>query len=210
MTESRSKIASPYMEWSKTCSQARFSLATSGVANVSMEEFPVRIEELEITGGAGYGYQELQERLAAKAGVSVECVVQSNGTSMANFLAMAGCLEPGDEVLVEQPTYELLLSAAQFLGGRVRRFSRRFEDGFRLDPEEVRRRVTPATRLIVLTNLHNPSGLLMDEGVLREIGEIAQSVGARVLVDEVYLDMAFSRRPSTAFHLGPHFVVIIA
>jgi aspartate/methionine/tyrosine aminotransferase len=207
MTESRSKIASPYMEWSKTCSQARFSLATSGVANVSMEEFPVRIEELEITGGAGYGYQELQERLAAKAGVPVECVVQSNGTSMANFLAMAGCLEPGDEVLVEQPTYELLLSAAQFLGGRMRRVSRRFEDGFRVDPEEVRRQVTPATRLIVLTNLHNPSGLLMDEGVLREIGEIAQSVGARVLVDEVYLDMAFSRRPSTAFRLGQHFVV---
>ena len=207
MNESRSNIASPYMEWSKTRSQARFSLATSGVANVSMDEFPVRLEDLEITGGAGYGYEELQERLAAKAGVPVECVVQSNGTSMANFLAMAGCLDPGDEVLVEQPTYQLLLSAARFLGARVRRFSRRFEDGFRVDPEEVRRQITPTTRLIVVTNLHNPSGLLMDEAVLGEIGEIAQGVGARVLMDEVYLDIAFSRRPSTAFHLGPHFVV---
>ena len=90
---------------------------------------------------------------------------------------------------------------------RVQRFARRFEDGFQLDPAEVRRNVTPATRLIVLTNLHNPTGVLIGNDVLRDIGEIAREVGARVLVDEVYLDAAFSPAPQTSFHLGPHFVV---
>ena len=126
---------------------------------------------------------------------------------MANFLAMTACFEPGDEVLIEQPTYELLLNVARFLGAQVRRFARRFEDGFQLDPAEVRRNVTPATRLIVLTNLHNPTGVLSGDEVLREIGEIAREVGARVLVDEVYLDAAFSLAPQTSFHLGPQFVV---
>lgn len=200
-------LASPYMEWAKTCSNARFNLATSGVDSVPMSDFPVRVEQLEITGPAGYGYEELLKRLAAKSGVPVDCVVQANGTSMANFLAMSGCVDPGDEVLVEHPTYELLLNAARFLGARVRRFSRRFEDGFQLDPAEVRRNLTPATRLIVVTNLHNPTGVLSGDAVLREIGEIAREAGARVLVDEVYLDAAFSLAPQTSFRLGPQFVV---
>jgi aspartate/methionine/tyrosine aminotransferase len=208
MSESRRVKTSPYMEWAKTCSHARFNLATSGVVSVPLSEFPaLRIEDLEITGGAGYGYEELQKRLAAKAAVPVECVVQADGTSMANFLAMAACIQPGDEVLIEYPAYELLLSAAGFLDARVRRFSRRFEDGFQIDLAEVGRNVSPATRLIVLTNLHNPGGVLIEDETLREVGEIARRVGARVLMDEVYLDMAFSRRPQTAFRLGPQFVV---
>ena len=114
MSQLRSTMASPYMEWAKTRSHARFNLATSGVASVPMSEFPVHIEELEITGPAGYGYLELRKRLAAKAGVPVECVVQADGTSMANFLAMTACFEPGGEVLIEHPTYELLLNVARF------------------------------------------------------------------------------------------------
>ena len=77
---------------------------------------------------------------------------------MANHLAMAATIEPGDEVLVEHPTYELLVSVLQYLGARVRYFERRMEDGFCLDPAEVERQITPRTRLIVITNLHNPSG----------------------------------------------------
>jgi aspartate/methionine/tyrosine aminotransferase len=207
MTESRCAIGSPYMEWAKTCSAARFNLATSGVTSVPMSEFPLRIDEIEITGQAGYGYDELRKRLAAKAGVPVECIAQANGTSMANFLAMSACLEPGNEVLIEHPTYELLLNVARFLGARVRRFARRFEDGFRVDPEEMRRKVTPATRLIVLTNLHNPTGVLINDDTLREIGEIARESGAPVLVDEVYLDAAFSLAPQTSFHHGSQFIV---
>jgi hypothetical protein len=59
----------------------------------------------------------------------------------------------------------------------------------------------------VITNLHNPSGALSEAPVLREIGDIALRVGARVLVDEVYLDAAFDRAPASAFHLGPEFVI---
>jgi len=126
---------------------------------------------------------------------------------MANHLALAATVEPGDEVLIEEPTYELLLSTARYLGAAVRRFSRRFEHDFRVDPREVERRMTPRTRLVVLTNMHNPSGALIDTETLRVVGEIARSYGAWVLVDEVYLEALFDQPVRSAFHLGNNFLV---
>jgi len=201
MPELRSTIRSPYMEFAKLHSHARYSLATSGVMNYPLADLPVSLADLEVSGPSYYGYEALLERLAAKCRTRPECVVHATGTSMANHLAMAASLEPGDKVLIEQPTYELLVTTAQYLGAEVRRFQRRFEQDFRLDPEEVERQITPRTRLIVVTNLHNPSGALVDETTLARVGEIAAGVGARVLVDEVYLEADFARRTSSAFHL---------
>jgi aspartate/methionine/tyrosine aminotransferase len=162
---------------------------------------------LELTSQSFYGYEPLQKALAEKCGVMPGCVVAATGTSMANHLAMAALLEPGDEVLIEHPTYELLLSVARYLGADVKRFARPFEKGFRIDPEEVERQVTSRTRLIVLTNLHNPTSALTDDETLKQLGEIARRAGARILVDEVYLDAVFERARRSAFHLGEEFIV---
>jgi len=196
---------SSYMEWAKTCSTARFNLATSGLTNVLLSEFPVQLEELEITGG-GYGFAPLLERIAAHTGATVQNIVTSEGTSMANHLAMAALLEPGDEVVVEEPTYGLLLDVAQYLGARVRRCQRPFENNFAISLPSMEEAITPATRLVILTNLHNPTGALIPTETLRAVGELAQKVGARVLVDEVYLEMLFANA-SSAFLLGETFLV---
>jgi aspartate/methionine/tyrosine aminotransferase len=58
-----------------------------------------------------------------------------------------------------------------------------------------------------LTNLHNPSAVLINDDVLRSVGEIARRIGARVLVDEVYIETLFETQPRTSFHLGSEFVV---
>jgi aspartate/methionine/tyrosine aminotransferase len=188
---------SRYMEWAKTCSRARFNLATSGLTSVLLSEFPLRLEELEITGG-GYGYAPLLERIARHTGAPVECIVTAEGTSMANHLAMAALLAPGDEVVIEQPTYGLLLDVVHYLGARVKRIARTFENNFDLALPEMEEAITPATRLVVLTNLHNPSGALLSRDALRAIGDLARRVGARVLVDEVYLEMLFDGTPWTS------------
>jgi histidinol-phosphate/aromatic aminotransferase/cobyric acid decarboxylase-like protein len=134
-------------------------------------------------GRAGdYGYPPFNKRWPRTTGVAPENVVTAAGTSMANMLAMAAILEPGDEVLVEQPTYELLLAALGYLQAEIRRFPRRVETGFALDPAEIDRAITPRTRLIVITNLHNPSSAFTGQETLRAVGAIARSVGARVLV----------------------------
>src|SRR6266446_10019066 len=198
---------SDYMHWSKTRSRARFNLATSGVASFSLRELPVDLKELEINGDNSYGYAPLQEAIAVHHGVDPECVVESAGTSMANHLAMAAIIEPGDEVLIEHPAYGPILDVAHYLEAKVKRFPRSEENGWAVDPGEIRRCVTPKTRLIVITNLHNPTSALTPESALREIGDIARSVGTFVLVDEVYLDAVYEETPRTSFHLGPEFVV---
>jgi aspartate/methionine/tyrosine aminotransferase len=110
-------------------------------------------------------------------------------------------------VLIERPAYEPLVALADYLGVTIRRFERSCDQGFRVEPDAVARAITPRTRLVVLTNLHNPSSVLCDEATLRAVGEIARSVGARVLCDEVYLDATFDDPPRSAIQLGPEFVV---
>lgn len=204
---SNREIRSTYLEWAKLHSSSKYNLATSGLDGFPLAKLPVRIEDLEISIGGSYGYPPLQERLARKNGVGTDCVVAANGTSMANHLAMAAVIRPGDEVLIEQPTYEPLLVVAEYLGANIRRFPRRFEDGFELDVREVERNMTARTRLVVVTNLHNPSGARTPDARLREIGKIAQERGAQVLVDEVYLDACLDPEARSAFHLGSNFIV---
>lgn len=191
-----------YMEWAKTRSHARFNLATSGLISVRLSEFPVRLEDLEITAAGAYGHGPLRERLARHNGVPEECVVAATGTSMANHLAMAAVLDPGDAVLIEEPVYGPLLDVAEYLGARIRRIPRRVETGFALEPAEIEKAITRETRLVVLSNLHNPSGALMPAATVRAMGEMAHRVGARVLVDEVYLDMLFDRDAPYCFPIG--------
>ena len=88
-------LESPYMNWAKRESAARYNLATSGVPNVLMKDFPFEKEDLELTYGE-YGYEPLIEAIAEKSGVKTENVVLSFGTSMANHLARAALIGPGD------------------------------------------------------------------------------------------------------------------
>jgi aspartate/methionine/tyrosine aminotransferase len=206
MSPQRREIRSSYIEWGKLRSEAKFNLARSDIRSFPLAKLPVKIEDLEISGPGGYGYEALQQRLATKCGVQVENVVAATGASMANHLALAALIEPGDEVLIEEPTYEPLLSVAQYLGAHIRRFPRRFDAGFQLDPREIERAMTPRTRVLALTNLHNPSGVRALDATLKLVGEIARSLGAHVLVDEVYLEACYDPGARSAFHLGPNFI----
>ena len=198
---------STYMQWAKKRPQVKYDLALSGILNLPFPELEAQIEDIDLNGDNSYGYPPLVEALAQHCDVPGESVVTiSGGTSMANHLAMAAAIEHGDEVLIEEPTYEPLLALAKYFGARIERFSRSFENGFRIDLDELERKASSATKLIVLTNLHNPSSTLIDEPTLRRIDEIAVNVGARVLVDEVYLEAMFENAPRSSVHLGPQFI----
>jgi len=207
MNRSTSEAASRYLAWAKLHSSARFNLASSGVLDYPLADLPVKIEDLELGGTGPYGYEPLMERLAAKVGAPKECVVYTFGTSMANFIALTALVHPGDDVLVERPTYDPLLTILEHIGASVSRFERRAEKGFKLGLGELERKLTPQTRLVVLCNLHNPSSAFIEEEAMRQVGEMAAKVGARVLVDEVYLESLFDEPWRSAFHLGGNFVI---
>lgn len=197
-------MQSQYMHWAKFKNPMRYALTMSEVPHFRMESLPIGIADLDLDGASHPRYAPLRDAIAHRYGVSADRVVAADGTSMANFLAMAALISPGDEVLAEQPAYEPLLGAVSFLGAKVTRFERNPADAFRLDPVRIAARMSSRTRLIVVTNLHNPSSALASEEDLRAVGALAASAGARVLVDEVYLDAVAGTR--SAVHLGPQFV----
>ena len=195
------------MHWAKTRPKVTYDLALSGILNLPFPEMGARLEDIDLNGDNSYGYRPLVEAIAAHRQVDPDSVVTiSGGTSMANHLAMAAAIEHGDEVLIEQPTYEPLLALAEYFGAEINRFPRSFENDFRVDVNQLAKQISSRTKLIVLTNLHNPSSTLIDEETLRRIGEMARDAGARVLVDEVYLEAMFESAPPSCVHLGPQFI----
>jgi aspartate/methionine/tyrosine aminotransferase len=122
------------------------------------------------------------DAIAAHAEVPRNEVIPTLGTSGALFLAYAAILSPGDEVLVETPGYEPLTRAAEGLGAIVRTFERHD----RVVPEQVAAKMTPKTRAIVVTTLHNPSGVNVSDAEILELAKVAEAQGAYVIVDEVY------------------------
>jgi aspartate/methionine/tyrosine aminotransferase len=92
----------------------------------------------------------------------------------------------------------------KFFRGSIKRLKRQADANFQLPPPEDF--VSAKTKLIILTNLHNPSSVVASEETLRHYGDVARSLHARVLVDEVYLECLYEKIP-TASKYGPEFVV---
>jgi aspartate/methionine/tyrosine aminotransferase len=195
---------SDYMYWAKNQAPVRYGLSSSEVPHFRLDRFPIAIADLEIDGASRYRYPPLRAAIARKMGVEPERVVMADGASMANMLALSALIAAGDEVLIEQPVYEPITAAALHCGARVRHFSRT-EPDFRIDPDAVAAALTPATKLIVLTNLHNPSSNRTGPEVLRAVAELAERHGARILVDEIFLDAAVPAL-ETAARLSDSFV----
>lgn len=206
MTPGRGAMQSDYMHWAKTQSKVRYSLSSSEVPHFRLDHLSLTIADLDLDGASHPRYAPLRQAIADRYGTGPENVVTANGTAMANFLVMAAMITPGDEVIFECPTYEPMMSAAAFLGAEIKRVGRREEDGFRLDIDQLSDLANDRTRLIALTNLHNPSGALTADEDLRAIGAIAERCGAYVLIDEVYLDSVAPPRSTSAL-LGPQFVI---
>jgi aspartate/methionine/tyrosine aminotransferase len=186
------------MEWAKTRAAAAFDLAGSNILACALDDLTGARAAVDLAGANDNGYRPLIEAIAARYGVSPDLVTTAGGTAGANFFVLAALLEPGDDILVERPGYDPLLGAARLLGARTIRFDRPFESGFGLDPDRVRHAMTPRTKVIVLTSPHNPSGVQADPAALEEIGRIAGSAGAHVVVDEVSKDVTDDRTPPAA------------
>ena len=195
---------SEYLAWVKTRKPGRYNLAGSGILPYTIGELEPRIEDIKLSGPGLYGYPPLQAAIAAHCDVREHCVVASSGTSMGNFLALAALVQPGDEVVVEEPVYDPLLAAVQFFRGSIKRLRRDPEANFQLpSPEDV---ISSRTRLVIITNFHNPTSAAVSEATLRHYGEVARSVNARILVDEVYLECMYEKFSSAARY-GDQFII---
>jgi aspartate/methionine/tyrosine aminotransferase len=199
-----------YLRWAKSLPAAEINLARSGIEHCPPSLLRLRARDLVVNLPVKYGYAPLKAAIATRYGVGVDRVFTvSGGTGFANWVACAAAMHgasAGAEALVERPTYEPLVKVPEALGFRVRRFDRRFADGFAIDLKHFASRLTAKTRLAVVSNLHNPSGARMDLDTLARMSRLLAKKGGVLLVDEVYLECMFRGHPDSCVHAGPNVV----
>jgi aminotransferase len=142
---------------------------------------------------SNYGTLELRvaisEHLARRYGVRYDPATEilvTVGASEAVDLALRATIDPGDEVILHEPSYVAYVPAVVFAGGIVRHVATRFEDDFALDPGAVAAAVTPRTKALFLGFPCNPTGAVLPEAVQDELARIAVANDLLVYSDEIY------------------------
>ena len=147
-------------------------------------------------GFTGYspspGFNPLRDRIAEEVsrtrGISVNgdnVVVTPGGKPIMFFLIMA-IIDPGDEVLYPNPGFPIYESMINFMGGVPVPMQLHESKGFNFDLTEVRKRITPRTKLMILNSPNNPCGSIISEADLEELADLAKSEDIVVLSDEIY------------------------
>jgi aspartate/methionine/tyrosine aminotransferase len=187
--------------------RVRYNLSESGVHPLSVREL---LSLAEVTADPlldvrlGYsqsnGTDSLRERIAALyPGATPDQVLVTNGSAEANYVAALRVIEPGDQVAMLLPNYLQLWGHVQNLGAQVRAFRLREERGWAPDPAEIRSAIGPGTKLVVVTNPHNPTGHILADAMRRAIIDRAAEVGAWLLADEVYMGAERDGRTTASF-----------
>ena len=141
---------------------------------------------------SNFGLMELRQAIADKLnrenGVDYKAseVLVTVGLSEAVFAVLATILEEGDEILVPDPVWLNYINVPNLLGATAVTYGLKEETGFQLDLEELRAKITPKTRAVVIVTPNNPTGGVLAEDMLKDLAEIAVSNDLMVISDEVY------------------------
>ena len=117
-------------------------------------------------------------------------ILVTAGATEALFSTLTALVHAGDEVLLFQPAYDSYLPAVQLSGGIPRFVTLRAPD-YRIDWDEVRRAVSPKTRVIILNSPHNPTGMMLERNDIAELERVLAMTGATIVADEVYEHIVF-------------------
>ncbi len=132
------------------------------------------------------------------SGVTVDDVYLGNGASELIAMSMNALLDAGDEVLIPSPDYPLYTAVVSLSGGTPVHYRCDEGSGWLPDIDDIRRRVTPNTKAIVVINPNNPTGALYPDDVLRDIVEIARQHQLVVFADEIYDKTLYDGHTHTA------------
>ena len=174
--------------------QVDYNLSESGVHPLSFTELTggdpaalARLANQELGYSQTNGTVALRERIAALyPGTTPDHILVTNGTAEANYVTIWSLLEADDEIVLMLPNYMQIWGLARGFRGQVKPFYLREKDAWSPDLDELRRAISPKTRLIAVCNPNNPTGAILSESARQAIVEAAASVGAWLLADEVY------------------------
>ena len=154
------------------------------------------------------GYRSLRTKLVsyyAAYGIDLspdEIIITSGGSEAVQFAYMA-CLNPGDEIIVTDPSYANYMAFAISCGAAIKAVKTSIDDGFRLPPiEKFEEQITPKTKAILICNPNNPTGYLYTKQEMRKIRDLVKKYDLYLFSAEVYREFIYTKAPYiSAFHL---------
>ena len=127
---------------------------------------------------SNFGMMELRQAIADK--------LKRENHIDAVFAVLAALLDEGDEILVPDPVWLNYINVPNLLGAKAVTYSLKEENGYQMDFGEIRAKITPRTRAVVIVTPNNPTGGVLEEDVLKELASIVQEHDLMVIADEIY------------------------
>ncbi|MBN2416388.1 aminotransferase class I/II-fold pyridoxal phosphate-dependent enzyme [bacterium] len=160
-----------------------------------------RLLDLRLGYGHTNGSPALRDAVSALyTGADRENILVTAGSIEANFIAVWSLLEPGDELVLMLPNYMQIWGAARAFGITVKPFYLREESGWQFDPDELRRALTPKTKMIAVCNPDNPTGAVMSSGNMDLIVRLARERDIWIYADEIYRGAELSGEETPSFY----------
>jgi len=195
------------LRWFEDLGPDHLHLSKSEVLGFRFSEFGRELPDLDLGVAVPKGTPELRSLIGAEHQTWPEQVLVCNGASEANFLAHAALLSPGDEAIVEVPQYPPLRDSPIGFGATVKGVPRLAAETWRLDLDALEAAITAKTRLVVLTNLNNPTDAALTGAELKRLADLAEAHDFRVHIDETFRELGIEDAPPSGTRFGPRFVV---
>ena len=122
---------------------------------------------------------------------SIDQILVTPGANIQIYLAIACLVNPGEEVIISDPCFVSYTSIIELCGARAIKIPLHEKNEFKIDPDDLRKAVTPKTKLIIINSPHNPTGSVMNKEEMKEIYDIAELCDVYLLSDEVYGRMVY-------------------
>lgn len=169
-----------------------FNLAESSVRDIALSEVDVDLSKLVLFYGEHKGIGKLREVIKENSRVlTADDVLVTSGAAPALFIVATTLLGPQDHLVVIRPNYGTNLETPRAMACPMSIVDLKFEDRFEIDVQAVRTAMQPNTRLISITNPHNPTGRLYSPQTMQALIALAEEKNCRLLVDETYRDLNF-------------------
>ncbi|MEZ4672008.1 MAG: pyridoxal phosphate-dependent aminotransferase [Anaerolineae bacterium] len=185
------------------------NLAESSVTDGLLRDLNLKLDDLVLMYGDHYGKPELRELVAADgAGLHHDDVLVTVGAAAALFIVATSLLQAGDRILVVFPNYATNIETPRQLGCEMDYYKLDFDQGFRLDVDELVARITPQTRLVSVTCPHNPTGSMLSRSDVEKLVAAVEAKGCYLLFDETYREMSFGEVLPPAASFSPRVISV--
>jgi len=170
----------------------RYNLAESSVRDIYLRDLNIDLKDMVLFYGEHKGITKLRETIKEESKIlTADDVLVTTGAATALFVVATTLLNPSDHLVVIRPNYGTNLETPRAINCAMSIIDLKFENGFEIDVNEIRKAIQPNTKLISITNPHNPTGKVFDEKLIQQLVQLAEESNCHLLVDETYRDLNF-------------------